>query len=172
MTTGNPTTLITESNHTVVLTSFKSVYVNNRTNNQEIYCKPALVRVAMKRYSDAKMCICLQRLGLSRHWFSMSHSMEAEVQLWRCRMEKNINAFELWYWRRFQRIPWVAKKSNRWREKNQPKILETQSIRLKLLYFGCEKTYFFWEIWNTEKDRKKEMGMTTKKMDELDWIIW
>lgn len=81
MTTGNPTTLITESNHTVVLTSFKSVYVNNRTNNQEIYCKPALVRVAMKRYSDAKMCICLQRLGLSRHWFSMSHSMEAEVQL-------------------------------------------------------------------------------------------
>ena len=52
----------------------------------------------------------------------------------RCR----INAFELWCWRRLLRVPWTAKRSNRWilMEISPEYSLEGLILKLNLQYFG------------------------------------
>ena len=49
-----------------------------------------------------------------------------------------INAFELWCWRRFLRVPWTARRSNQsiLREINPEYSLEALMLKLKLQYFG------------------------------------
>ena len=49
-----------------------------------------------------------------------------------------INAFELWCWRRFLRVPWTARKSNQsiLKEISPEYSLEGLMLRLKLQYFG------------------------------------
>ena len=46
---------------------------------------------------------------------------------------RRIDAFELWCWRRFLRVPWTARKSN-------------QSI-LKEISFGCSMEHYFTSVW-------------------------
>ena len=48
------------------------------------------------------------------------------------------DAFELWYWRRLLRIPWIAKWSNQsiLKEINHEYSLEGLMLKLKLQYFG------------------------------------
>ena len=51
---------------------------------------------------------------------------------------QGIDAFELWYWRRLLRVPWIARKSN---QSNLKEIcpeysLEGLMLKLKLQYFG------------------------------------
>ena len=49
-----------------------------------------------------------------------------------------IDAFELWCWRRFLRVPWTARRSNQSILKaiNPECSLEGQTLKLKLQYFG------------------------------------
>ena len=49
-----------------------------------------------------------------------------------------IDAFELWCWRRFMRVPWHARRSNRsiLKEISPECSLEGLMLRLKLQYFG------------------------------------
>ena len=49
-----------------------------------------------------------------------------------------IDAFELWYWRRFLRVPWTARKSNQSiLKKTSPGCsLEGLMLRVKFQYFG------------------------------------
>ena len=49
-----------------------------------------------------------------------------------------IDAFELWYWRRLFRVPWIAWRSNQWilKEINPQYSLEGLMLKLKLQYFG------------------------------------
>ena len=49
-----------------------------------------------------------------------------------------INAFELWCWRRFLRVPWTARRSNQsiLKEINPEYSLEGLMLKLKLQYFG------------------------------------
>ena len=49
-----------------------------------------------------------------------------------------IDAFELWYWRRFLRIPWTARRSNQSIVKEiSPRCsLEGMMLKLKFQYFG------------------------------------
>ena len=49
-----------------------------------------------------------------------------------------IDAFELWCWRRFLRVPWTAKRSNQsiLKEINPEYSLEGLMLKLKLQYFG------------------------------------
>ena len=49
-----------------------------------------------------------------------------------------INAFELWCWRRFLRVPWIATRSNQsiLKEINPEYSLEGLMLKLKLQYFG------------------------------------
>ena len=56
--------------------------------------------------------------------------MEAE-----CR---RIGAFELWFWRRFLRVPWTARRSNQsiLKQISLGCSLERLKLKLKLQYFG------------------------------------
>ena len=49
-----------------------------------------------------------------------------------------IDAFELWCWRRLLRVPWTARRSNQWtlKEINSEYSLEGLRLKLKLQYFG------------------------------------
>ena len=49
-----------------------------------------------------------------------------------------IDAFELWYWRRFLRVPWTARRSNQsiLKEISPKYSLEVLMMKLKLQYFG------------------------------------
>ena len=51
---------------------------------------------------------------------------------------QRINAFELWCWRRFLRVPWTARKSNQsiLKEISPGCSLEGLMLKLKLQYFG------------------------------------
>ena len=51
---------------------------------------------------------------------------------------RSIDAFELWYWRRLLRVPWIARRSNQFiLKKINPGIsLEGMMLKLKLQYFG------------------------------------
>ena len=55
-----------------------------------------------------------------------------------------IDAFELWCWRRFLRVPWTARRSNQsiLKEISPGCSLEGLMLRLKLQYFG----YLMWEL--------------------------
>ena len=51
---------------------------------------------------------------------------------------RRIDAFELWYWRRFLRVPWTARRSNQsiLKKINPEYSLEGLMLRLKFQYFG------------------------------------
>ena len=51
---------------------------------------------------------------------------------------RRIDAFELWHWRRFLRVPWTARRSNQSLQKEiSPGCsLEGMMLKLKLQYFG------------------------------------
>ena len=59
---------------------------------------------------------------------------------WTIRKAKcwRIDAFELWCWRRFLRVPWTARRSNQSivRDINPEYSLEGLMLKLKLQYFG------------------------------------
>ena len=51
---------------------------------------------------------------------------------------RRIDAFELWCWRRFLRVPWTARRSNQsiLKEVSHEYSLEGPMLKLKLQYFG------------------------------------
>src|SRR5574337_1293585 len=51
---------------------------------------------------------------------------------------QSIDAFELWYWRRFLRVPWTARRYNQsiLKEISPGCSLEGMMLKLKLQYFG------------------------------------
>ena len=51
---------------------------------------------------------------------------------------RRIDAFELWYWRRLLRVPWIARRSNQsiLKEISPGCLLEGHLLKLKLQYFG------------------------------------
>ena len=51
---------------------------------------------------------------------------------------QRINAFKLWCWRRFLKVPWTARRSNQsiLREIHLENLLERQMLKLKLQYFS------------------------------------
>ena len=51
---------------------------------------------------------------------------------------RRIDAFELWCWRRFLRVPWTARRSNQsiLKEISPEYSLEGLMLKLKLQYFG------------------------------------
>ena len=68
-------------------------------------------------------------------FFSSSH-----VWMWSWTIKKNecqrINAFELWCWRKFLRVPWTARKSNQSILKEINLEYSLEGLMLKLQYFG------------------------------------
>ena len=61
---------------------------------------------------------------------------------------RRIDAFELWCWRRFLRVPWTARRSNQSILKISPRCsLEGLMLKLKLQYFG----HLMWRVDSLEK---------------------
>ena len=71
-------------------------------------------------------------------------AMVFPVVMYRCeswtikKAECRIDAFELWCWRRFLRVPWTARRSNQsiLKETSPGCSLEGLMLKLKLRYFG------------------------------------
>ena len=63
-----------------------------------------------------------------------------EYESWTIKKAKHqrIDAFELWCWRRFLRVPWIAGKSNQsiLKDISPEYSLEGLMLKLKLQYFG------------------------------------
>ena len=84
------------------------------------------------------------------------------------------DAFELWCWRRFLRVPWTARRSNQslLKEINPEYTLEGLMMKQKLQYFG----HLMWRTDSLEKtpmlgkiEGRKRRGQ--KRMRSLDGII-
>ena len=78
---------------------------------------------------------------------------------------RRIDAFELWCWRRFLRVPWTARRSNQsiLNEISPGISLEGMMLKLKLQYFGhlmrrvdsLEKTLMLGGIWGRRRGRQR-----------------
>ena len=84
-----------------------------------------------------------------------------------------IDAFELWCWRRFLKVPWSAMRSNQsiLKEINPGCSLEGRMLKLKLQYFGPPdaKNWLIWKDPDAGKDwRQEEKGTTEDETDSVD----
>ena len=87
---------------------------------------------------------------------------------------QRIDTFELWYWRRFLRVPWTARRCNQFtlKEISPEYSLEGLMLKLKLQYFGhlMQRTHSFEKtlmLGKTEGRRRRGQ----QRMRWLDGII-
>ena len=82
---------------------------------------------------------------------------------------RRIDAFQLWCWRRFLRVPWTARRCNQsiLKEISPGCSLEGLMLRLKLQYFGhlCAKSWLTGKDTDAGRDWWQEEKGTTK--DEM-----
>ena len=86
---------------------------------------------------------------------------------------RNIDAFELWCWRRLFRVPWTARRSKKsiLKEISPGYSLEGLMLKLKLQYFGhlmqradsLEKTVMLGKI----KGRRRRQGQRMRRLDGI-----
>ena len=90
---------------------------------------------------------------------------------------QRIDAFELWCWRRFLRVPWTARRSNQSILKINPGIsLEGLILKLKLQYFGhlmrrvdsLEKTLMLGGIGSRRRRGQHRMRWLDGITDSMD----
>ena len=91
---------------------------------------------------------------------------------------RRIDAFELWYWRRLLRVPWIARRSNQsiLKEINHECSLEGLMLKLKLQYFGhlmqrtdsFEKTLMLGKIEGRRRRGRQRMRWLDGIMDSVD----
>ena len=76
-----------------------------------------------------------------------------------------IHAFELWCWRRFLRVPWGSRRSNRSILKEISPEYSLERLMLKLQYFGHL-------MWRTDSLEKTLMLGKTKGRKRSRWDGW
>ena len=91
---------------------------------------------------------------------------------------QNIDAFELWCWRRFLRVPWSARRSNQsiLKEISPGYSLERLMLKLKLQYFGqlmrrvdsLEKTLMLEGIGGRRRRGQQRMRWLDSITDSMD----
>jgi len=95
---------------------------------------------------------------------------------------KNIDAFELWRWRRILRVPWTKKRTNLsvLEDVNPKRSLEVTILRLQLRYFGHVMRASHWKgtlrLEKLQDTGSRENhgcdGLTASKMlPAYDWMI-
>ena len=81
-----------------------------------------------------------------------------------------IDAFELWYWRRLLRVPWIARRSNQsiLKEISPKYSLEGLMLKLKLQYFG----HLMWRADSFEKPLilGKVEGRRRRGRQRMRWL--
>ena len=86
-----------------------------------------------------------QHIKKQRHYFdnkgmySQSYGFSSSfVWMWELDHKERIDSFELWYWRRLLRVPWIARRSNQsiLKEISPEYSLAGVMLKLKLQYFG------------------------------------
>ena len=81
-----------------------------------------------------------------------------------------IDAFELWCWRRFLRVPWTARRSKQsiLKEINPGCSLEGLMLKLKLQYFG----HLMWRVDSLEKTLMLGGigGMRRRGQQRMRWL--
>ena len=92
-----------------------------------------------------------------------------------------IDAFELWCWRRFLRIPWTARRSNQsiLKEISPEYSLEELMLKLKLQYFGhlmqrdysLEKTLILRKTEYRRRKGQQRMRWLDDITDSMDMIL-
>ena len=84
--------------------------------------------------------------------------------------DQRIDAFELWCWRRFLRVPWTARLSNQFilKEIRPEYSLEGLMLKLKLQYLAiwCEKLTYLKRPWCWERLKAGGEG------DDRGWDSW
>ena len=88
------------------------------------------------------------------------------------------DAFELWYWRRFFKVPWTARRSNQsiLKEISPGCSLEGMMLKLKLQYFGhlmrrvdsLEKTRMLGGIGGRRRRGRQRMRWLDGITDSMD----
>ena len=91
---------------------------------------------------------------------------------------QRIDAFELWCWRRFLRVPWAARRSTQsiLKEISPGCSLEGMMLKLKLQYFGhlmrrvnsLEKTVMLGEIGGRRRKGQQRMRWLDGITDSMD----
>ena len=91
---------------------------------------------------------------------------------------QRIDAFELWCWRRFLRVPWTARRSNQsiLKEINPEYSLEGLILKLKLRYFGhlmqransLEKTLILGKIEGKRRRGQQRLTWLDGITDSMD----
>ena len=94
---------------------------------------------------------------------------------------RRIHASELWYWRRFLRFSWTARRSNQsiLKESNTEYSLEGQMLKLKLQYFGhlmrradsLEKTLMLGKIEGRRRRGQQRMRWFDGITDSMDMSL-
>ena len=94
---------------------------------------------------------------------------------------QRIDAFEVWCWRRFLRVPWTARRSNQstLKEINPGCSLEGLVLKLKLQYFGqlmqrtdsLEKTLMLGKIEGRRRQGQHEMKWLDGITDSMDMSL-
>ena len=88
-----------------------------------------------------------------------------------------IDAFELWCWRKFLRVPWTARRSNQsiLKEINTEYSLGELMLKLKLQYFGLdtksqltEKTLLLGKIEGRRRSRQQRMTWLDGIINSMD----
>ena len=90
-----------------------------------------------------------------------------------------IGSFELWFWRKLLKVPWTARRSNRFILKISPEhYLEGLMLKLKLQSFGhlmwrtdsLEKTLKLGKIESGRKRGRQRMRWLDGITDSMDWV--
>ena len=94
---------------------------------------------------------------------------------------QRIDAFELWCWRRFSRVPWTARRSNQsiLKEISPGCSLEGLMLKLKLQYFGhlmqradsLEKTLMLGGIGGRRRRGRQRMRWLDGITDSMDMSL-
>ena len=114
-------------------------------------------------------------------WFFQWSCIDVRVGLWRKLSAKDVDAFELWFWRRLLRVPWTTRKSN---QSNLKEIspgcsLEGLMLKLKLQYCGhlmrrvdsLEKTLILGGIGGRRRRGRQRMRWLDGITDSMDMSL-
>ena len=112
--------------------------------------------------------------------FSRSKPLTPSLSVKKAERQRT-DAFELWCWRRFLRVPWTARRSNQsiLKEINPGISLEGMMLKLKLQYFGhlmrrvdlLEKTLMLGGIGGRRRRGRQRMRWLDGIMDLMDMSL-